>query len=124
MALSFLKKFEEDPKIDEKTILHLAAASVQRSLRIMSSGRWPTVDFALKRYHKEHDEIEELQKCISNLGGVAHDFFAYMSTNGDTAPTSLKSFKWEDVVWINDECRRAAGNKDLEEEEPKSVREL
>ncbi|KAI8581365.1 hypothetical protein K450DRAFT_232710 [Umbelopsis ramanniana AG] len=124
MASTFLKCFNEEPKASDELVLHVAHASVQRALRILSSSRWPTADFAQKRCQAEYDDIQALQQTIVNLGGAAQDYFAYMSTHGDVAPASLQSFNWEDIIWINEECKRIAGNKDVQEEEPKSVREL
>ncbi|KAG2189218.1 hypothetical protein INT44_004360 [Umbelopsis vinacea] len=124
MASTFLKSFNEEPKASDELVLHVAHASVQRALRILSSSRWPTVEFARKRCQAEYDDIKALQQTIVNLGGSAQDYFDYMSTHGDVAPESLQSFHWEDIIWINEECKRIAGNKDAQEEEPKSVREL
>ncbi|KAH8554817.1 hypothetical protein BGW37DRAFT_547041 [Umbelopsis sp. PMI_123] len=124
MATTFLKYFEAEPKANDKLVLHLAHASIQRALRILSSSRWPTIDFAYKRCQSEYNNMQNLQQTIVHLGGEAQEYFIYMSSNGDVAPVSLQSFKWDDIIWIIDECRRVAGNKDVQEEEPKSVREL
>ncbi|GAB5586305.1 hypothetical protein Unana1_01205 [Umbelopsis nana] len=123
MATTFLTCYEENAT-DDKMILHLADVSVQRSLRILSSSQWPSVEFARKRYQTEYDEIKKLRERILELGGTSSDFFAHMSNSSDVIPPSLTPFNWEDIVWISDECRRVAGNKDIEEEQLKSVREL
>jgi hypothetical protein len=123
MATTFLKSFEDEPS-ENKLRLHVADACIQRSLRILGSGRWPNVDFARKRYQTEYNELKLFQSQILELGGAAYEFFSCLSSTGDAISPSLNLFKWSDLLWINEECRRAAGNKDVEEEQPKSVREL
>lgn len=124
MATTFLKSYNDEPSEDNKLRLHLADASLDRSLTILTSGVWPNVDFARARYQREYDDLKELDSQIKELGGSASVFFAVMSATGESVPSCLQLFQWDDIVWIDAECRRVAGNKDIEDEHTKSVREL